>query len=65
MQNIVLSQPVKSLLDKAQERLRMSARGYYKTIKVAKTIAELDNVQIEPQHITEALRYRWEALNLF
>ncbi|NMB38589.1 MAG: YifB family Mg chelatase-like AAA ATPase [Firmicutes bacterium] len=65
VQNIALSQSVKSLLDKAQKRLRMSARGYYKTIKVAKTIAELDNTQIEPQHISEALRYRWEALNLF
>ena len=42
----------------------MSARGYFKTIKVAKTIAELEDKEISPEHISEALRYRWEALNL-
>lgn len=66
VQKIQLSAAVKNLLDKALQRLRLSGRGYYKTIKIAKTIAELDGMsEIQPYHVGEALRYRWEAMNLF
>jgi magnesium chelatase family protein len=49
----------KALLDKAAKTLELSARSYFRTIKVARTIADLENSPtIEPQHISEALQYR-------
>jgi magnesium chelatase family protein len=54
-----LSQDSKSLLLTASERLKLSARGYFKVIKIARTIADLDNkTDIEPKHVSEALQYR-------
>lgn len=49
----------KNLLDQAAEKLNLSARGYMRTVKVARTIADLANSQpITTKHITEALQYR-------
>ena len=54
-----LSNNVKSLLSTAAERLALSARSYFKVIKVARTIADLDNKnEILAEHISEALQYR-------
>lgn len=48
-----------SLLNTAAERLAISARAYMRTVKVARTIADLENsVAITPAHISEALAYR-------
>lgn len=47
------------LLFSASEKLKLSARAYFKTIKVAQTIADLDDAPIiMNQHIAEALTYR-------
>lgn len=47
------------LLSDASERLNLSARSYFKTIKVAQTIADLDNSDvISAKHLAEALTYR-------
>lgn len=54
-----LSDDAKSLLLKAANRLQLSARSYFKIIKVARTIADLSNSDcIQNDHVCEALQYR-------
>ncbi len=54
-----LSQAAKTLLDNAAEKLNISARSYVRSVKVARTIADLSGESsIEPGHISEALQYR-------
>jgi magnesium chelatase family protein len=49
----------RTLLQSAAERLSLSARGYHRVLKVARTIADLeDSRTIAASHIGEALRYR-------
>ncbi|MEX2109841.1 MAG: ATP-binding protein [Gemmatimonadaceae bacterium] len=49
----------RSLLQSAAERLSLSARGYHRVLKVARTIADLGGAaEIAQPHIGEALRYR-------
>lgn len=49
----------KKLLSSASEKLNLSARSYFKVIKVAQTIADFANSDdIKIEHITEALTYR-------
>lgn len=54
-----VSDEAKELLDTAAQKLDLSARVYMKSVKVARTIADLEGSDvILPHHITEALRYR-------
>jgi magnesium chelatase family protein len=47
------------LLEKAGRSLDLSARSYFKIIKVARTIADLeDATSVTQSHISEALQYR-------
>ena len=47
------------LLAKAAQRFALSPRGYYRMIKTARTIADLDNCEImKPDHIAETALYR-------
>ena len=58
-QKIKLTSEAKNLLSNASEKLNLSARAYFKTIKVAQTIADLDGAEIISQnHLAEALTYR-------
>ena len=39
--DMALSDPAKNLLTKAAESMKLSARGYYRLIRVSRTIADL------------------------
>ncbi len=52
-----------TLLRQASEALGLSARGFHRTLKVARTIADLDGLDgVGRIHIAEALSYRGESL---
>lgn len=54
-----LSKTAEDALVKAAHSLKLSARGYHRTIKLARTIADLAGSDtIEPVHMLEALQYR-------
>jgi magnesium chelatase family protein len=47
------------LLRDAAERLRLSARGYHRVLKLARTLADLDGGgPVRRAHLAEALSYR-------
>ena len=55
----ILTQPAKDLLNQASERFHLSARTYYRSIKVALTIADLaQSANINEDHMAEALMFR-------
>jgi magnesium chelatase family protein len=52
-----------TLLRDAAATLGLSARGYHRTLRVARTLADLDGeAQVARIHIAEALSYRGETL---
>jgi magnesium chelatase family protein len=56
---VAINPKAKLLLDKAAINLQLSPRSYIKTIKVARTIADLDESRfILPEHVAESLQFR-------
>lgn len=56
---VKLTKEVRDLLDDSAERLALSARAYHRVIKIARTIADLENSEdVEANHILEAIQYR-------
>ena len=48
-----------SLLRDAAEAMRLSARGYHRVLRVARTLADLDGAdKVGRVHLAEALSYR-------
>lgn len=59
-----LNDDAQQLLEQAAERLPLSGRGYMRTIKVSRTIADLAaSDTIEQSHMAEALQYRHRSVN--
>ncbi len=55
----VLEASEQAFLDRAIERLRLSARAYHRVLRVARTIADLSaSTRIEAVHLSEAIQYR-------
>ncbi|RLA39811.1 MAG: ATP-dependent protease [Gammaproteobacteria bacterium] len=47
------------MMNAAIERMKLSARGFHRVLKVARTIADIENSEtIQNQHLSEALAYR-------
>ena len=58
-QKLKMEPAAKKLLASASKQLNLSARSYFKTIKVAQTIADLDgSEEILNKHLAEALIFR-------
>ena len=54
-----LTKQAETFLANASEKLNLSARAYFKVLKVAQTIADLDAApEIDATHLSEALTYR-------
>ncbi len=53
----------KKLMEQGMEKLKLSMRGYSRVLKVARTIADLENSEfVKRQHIAEALSYRQKSV---
>lgn len=56
---ININEEVKKILNDSARLLNISARSYHKLMKIARTIADLDNsTEISKNHILEAISYR-------
>jgi magnesium chelatase family protein len=61
-----INQDALNLLKTAVSQFNLSARSYYKILKVSRTIADLEEKeQIESSHIAEALQYRPKINTLY
>lgn len=57
----LLSRPAVRLLNQSAARLELSARSYIRTIRVARTIADLEaSKNISQRHLAEALGFRYK-----
>jgi len=58
-----LSEKAEDTLIAAAKQMKLSARGYHRTIKLARTVADLSGSEsIEPIHMLEALQYRQKEI---
>jgi len=55
-----LQDDARTMLHQAAEQLKLSARGYHRVLRVARTIADLDGApgELGKRHVAEALSYR-------
>ncbi len=56
--------PAQMLLKTAMKQIHFTARAFHRTLKLARTIADLDGSQIiKTNHVAEALQYRQRNIN--
>lgn len=54
-----LTAAARSFLDDASNHFQLSARSYFKTVRLAQTIADLTSApEVTPEHLAEAIQYR-------
>lgn len=59
---VSLNEAAQAALSDAMQRLGMTARGYHRTLRIARTIADLDHAdQVSHIHVVEALAFRGET----
>jgi magnesium chelatase family protein len=59
MQDVVLTAEAQMLAEQAMEKLRLSPRGYTRTLRVARSIADLEgSAMVARPHVAEALAFR-------
>lgn len=57
-----IAHAARTLLERSAERLQLSARAYHRVLRVARTIADLQNAErIADASVAEALQYRFVA----
>jgi magnesium chelatase family protein len=57
-----LDSAAESFIKKVLEKSTLSARGYYRLLKISRTIADLENSEkIKQEHLAEAFQYRMRA----
>lgn len=60
-----IEESAEDFLNQAAERMQLSARAYIRSIRVARTIADLEGSEtITKNHISEALQYRKRPVNI-
>ena len=58
------TEEARTLLEQATENFKLSMRGYTRTLRVARTIADLEGSElVEKHHIAEAVSYRQVPMN--
>lgn len=58
-----LDPPAQKMIELAQQKLNLSARGYHRILRVARTIADLNqSPNIQTGHLSEALSYRGQHI---
>lgn len=62
LEDVRILSEASSLLLRAMEQLDLSMRGYHRTLRVARTVADLAGAaEIGPVHVSEAVHYREQA----
>lgn len=57
----ILENSARNFLNSVSSRYRLSARGYFRLLKVARTIADMEESDIiKIEHISEAVQYRFQ-----
>ncbi len=59
LDQLLVSEDARITLKNAAQKLSLSPRGYHRMLKLARTIADLEqSIEVLPNHILEALQYR-------
>ena len=57
--HVRLKREGEALMRSAMQQMHLSARGYHRVLKLARTIADLDaSDEVQAHHLAEALQYR-------